>query len=197
MKVKIGKAPHWDASSKSLYFVDMASPSEKLFRYDFTENRIYSAGIANETGLAGFIIPIEGRKDKFAVALGSSVKVVKWDGKSPQAEVYCTQLELDSDIKTNRITISKADPKGRLYIGTMRTNLCTPSSNLPSGSLYRSIDGKPAQRMIDDVKVSNAMVWNPKNNKFYYTDSCRFEIHEYDWNAKTGDLCMHFRFFIS
>lgn len=193
MKQLIGKAPHWDANRKSLYYVDMASQKEKIFRYDFKENRVYGASIADESSLAGFIIPIDGREDKLAVGLNRSVKVVKWDGKSPQAQVYCTQFELDADIKTNRVTISKADPSGRLFIGTMRTNLCTPSSNLPSGSVYRSIDGKQPQRVIGDVRVSNAMVWNPKTNKYYYTDSCRFEIKEYDWNPKTGDLCNIFK----
>lgn len=41
-----------------------------------------------------------------------------------------------------------------------------------------------------DVYSSNGLTWDTKRNKFYYIDSCKFDIKQYDWDPSTGIICM-------
>lgn len=141
--------------------------------------------------MPGYIIPIEGRKQKFLVGLGRNNKVIKWDGVSDTAEVYCTQFTMDADIPTNRIHDSHADPQGNFYGGTTRASFCSPTSTLPSGHVFKSTDGKPAEIVFDKQNGPNSMVWDINKYRVYYVDSCKYEIRGYDWDPITTALSMH------
>lgn len=44
---ELGEAPHWDADTQSLYFLDVLGSGRgaQIFRYDYAEQRQYSATI--------------------------------------------------------------------------------------------------------------------------------------------------------
>lgn len=194
----LADSPHWDAETRSLYYCDMINKTHSLRRYDFDEGRTYGATIEGETAefhLPGYIIPIEGRKDKFLVGIYHDHKVIKWDGKSPTAKVLCTQISTDSDLRPNRVHDTHADPAGNMYTGVTRipTNLfetCLPKFNaLPfSGHVYKSTDGKPAEVIVDDMVNPNAMVWNLDKNRVYLVDSCNQTIKGFNWDPVTTAL---------
>ncbi|XP_055303861.1 putative sugar lactone lactonase YvrE [Sitodiplosis mosellana] len=52
--------------------------------------------------------------------------------------------------------------------------------------MYTRQDGLVRYR--DDVYSSNGLTWDTHNNKFYYIDSCKFDIKEYDWDPSTGRI---------
>lgn len=54
-KSQLGESPHWDEHTQSLYYSDIQGAA--ILRYDFNENKIYSATIDGETSV-GFIIPV-------------------------------------------------------------------------------------------------------------------------------------------
>lgn len=145
--------------------------------------------IENEQ-MASFIIPIKGFKNQFAVGLNRGVKAIHWDGVSPIALVArdIFQVEHDSKYAKNHMHTGKADSKGRLYCGTFRTELCSPS-NSSYASFYRYTKKKGVKRLLRNIKISAGIAWNKKARKFYHIDSCNFILEEYDWNPKTGKLC--------
>lgn len=51
----LGEGPHWDECKQSLYYNDIQGAA--ILRYDFNENKIYSATIDDEP-LVAFIIPV-------------------------------------------------------------------------------------------------------------------------------------------
>lgn len=191
MKPRLGETPHWDAETNSLYYIDLAFNNPALFRYDFEEKRTYYASIINETGIPGFIIPVEGRKQKFLVGLNQLVKLIKWDGISKTAEALCTQFTMDADIPTNRIHDCHADPYGNFYGGSSRLSFCNLKSTSPMGHVLKSTDGKPTEIVFDNQNLPNTMVWNTDKNKVYYVDSCARAVKGYDWDPKTTALSKH------
>lgn len=42
---QIGEGPHWDVASQSLYYIDIYGTDASLHRYDYAENKTYTAVI--------------------------------------------------------------------------------------------------------------------------------------------------------
>lgn len=113
-KSVLGEGPHWDETHQSLFYNDIYGNGSSILRYDFNENKVYSATIDLEP-VVSFIIPhANSTLDEYAIGIGRRVGVVHWDGKSSKAILGQIAFELDEDGK-NRINDAKADPLGRLY----------------------------------------------------------------------------------
>lgn len=185
-----GDSPHWDVQTQSLYYTDAFSETFDIYRYDYNENKIYAAKVLGES-IVGFIIPVKGFKNQFAIGSGDRiVKIIRWDGISNTATVLRNvfAVEQDPSFSKNHWHIAKVDPKGRFYGGTFREVLCKSSSD-PSGSFYRYTRNRGLERSMGQIKVSNGIEWNVKTNKFYHVDACKFTIREYNWRPKNGKLC--------
>ncbi|XP_067634407.1 regucalcin-like [Eurosta solidaginis] len=182
----VGEGPHWDLKTQSLYFVDI--DLAKLLRYDYKTNKTYSAVLQGEN-FASFIIPIEGKKDKFVVGCDRRVVIAKWDGISSIAEVEYTahEVEYGEEYYMNRFNDAKADKKGRLVAGTMwndQSDLFT----YRKGSLYSFQKNEKPKTILTNAGISNGMTWNDKTKKFYFVDSANYNVTEFNYNYKTGTL---------
>ncbi|KRG07001.1 regucalcin isoform X1 [Drosophila mojavensis] len=177
----LGEGPHWDVARQSLYFVDLEAGC--LLRYDYRQNKTYRTQIEGET-FATFVLPVEGNDQEFAVGCGRRVVIVNWDGVSPVAKVVRTLFEVQSDFKENRLNDAKADPKGRLFFGTMR--YVGDEFTHRHGELYRWEAGGNVTVVKSDVGISNGLAWDEKANKFYYIDTTDYEVKSYDYDFKTG-----------
>lgn len=197
-KTVISDGPHWDVNTQSLYYADLAANGSEntLLRYDYKENRVYTASIINRNKFASFLIPLKCKKNQFAVGIGRSIEIIKWDGCSPFAKVIRTivNVEVDSRYDTNVFNDGKADPCGRFFGGTERTAFCRNDSQLANASFYRFTSEDGLRQLKSDVYSSNGLTWNTKKKKFYYIDSCKFDIKEYDYDKKTGEICKYFAF---
>lgn len=56
------------------------------------------------------------------------------------------------------------------------------------GTFYRYTKAEGFVVLKQKIGVSNGLVWNEKNNKFYYIDSCDLDVKEYDYDPKTGNI---------
>ncbi|XP_030386451.1 regucalcin isoform X2 [Scaptodrosophila lebanonensis] len=177
----LGEGPHWDAARQSLYFVDIEAPA--LLRYDYKQNKTYRAQIEGEQ-LAGFVLPIEGKPQEFAVGCGRRVVIVNWDGVAPVAKVERTLFEVQAAFEANRFNDAKTDPRGRLFAGTMR--YIGDEFEHRHGELYRWEQGKQLAVVKTDVGISNGLAWDEKNKKFYYIDTTDYEVKSYDYDIETG-----------
>jgi len=185
----IGEGPHWDAETQSLYYNDIYGNQASILRYDYKENKTYTATIDGEP-VVSFIIPVAGTKNEFAIGIGRRVGVVQWDGKSPKAKLVRIALEVENgpEFKTNRFNDAKADPTGRFYGGTMRLEECGDLFESPYGSFYKYAKNEQVVKLREKVYVSNGLAWNTTTNKFYYIDTCQLDVKEFDYDPKTGDL---------
>lgn len=192
-KSDLGEGPHWDEASQSLYYNDIYGDEASILRYDYQENQVYTAKIDGEP-VVSFIIPVANTTDQFAVGIGRRVGIVQWDGVSPKAKLGPIAFEVD-EVETNRFNDAKADPVGRFYGGTMRYEKFGDLFENAAGTFYRYIKGEGVKDLLHKIHVSNGLAWNEKENKFYYIDSCKLDVKEYDYDSKNGNICKLFDIF--
>lgn len=99
------------------------------------------------------------------------------------------EVEKEARYLTNRFNDAKADPIGRFYGGTMRLEECGNVFESAEGSFYRVASDQPVAKLRTDIGVSNGLAWNEKAKKFYFIDTCTFDVKEFDYNIKTGEIC--------
>ncbi|XP_055844172.1 regucalcin-like [Episyrphus balteatus] len=177
----LGEGPHWDIATQNLYMVDL--DVGKLKRLDYNQKKWYKCQIENAT-FATFIIPVEGTTDKFAVGIERQVAIVKWDGVSETCKVEKIILTVEQSYNNNRFNDAKCDPLGRLFAGTMRKS----DFDLRTGHLFKLLKPNSYEVMLSNLGIANGLVWNEKGDKFYFVDSQDYNVKQYDYNTKTGEI---------
>lgn len=186
-----GEGPHWDKESQSLYYIDIYGPESTILRYDYKENKTYAATVDNEP-LMTFVLPVDDTSDEFLIGTKNEAKVIRWNGKSSKAELLRSAFQVEGQefYKKNRFNDAKTDPFGRFYGGTQRLDECDASKlNVANASLYRFDPEHGVKRLRTNVFISNGLTWNIRTNKFYYIDSCSYDVKEYDYDISSGDIC--------
>lgn len=112
-KNDLGEGPHWDERTQSLYYVDIYGKEGTVLRYDYKENKVYSASIDGEE-VVSFIIPVANTAGQYAVGIRKRVGIIEWNGVSPKAKLGPIAFEVNED-DNNRFNDAKADPQGRFY----------------------------------------------------------------------------------
>ncbi|XP_053948666.1 regucalcin-like [Anastrepha ludens] len=168
-----GEGPHWDVESQNLYYVDRRT------KCTAAKSRVH-------LDLAGFIVPVAGQSDKFVVGAGRSVVVVSWDGVSETSKVDRVLFSVQPGDKyvRNRFNDGKADPRGRLFAGTMI--YVGDEFKERFGELYKYEKGGKVSVVKTDVGISNGLAWNEQTKKMYYIDTADYEVKEYDYDFDAG-----------
>jgi D-xylonolactonase len=164
----VGENPLWHPQERRIYWTDIASG--RLFRYDVatkTHEQFYTGD-----PVGGFTFQEDGSlllfMDKGAIR--------HWkDG------TLTTIRESISDELESRFNDVFADPKGRVYCGTM------PTPSRP-GRLYRLDTDGSLHIMVEGITCSNGMGLTPDHKQLYYTDSMAYRIYRFDYDIETGDL---------
>lgn len=140
-----------------------------------------------------FVIPVEGAKNKFAIGLGRTLAVVTWDGVSKMVSNVEKLGDVDNEPDTlgNRLNDAKADPSGRLWLGTMGPEPVYGHVEPKKGSLYSFGPDKSFKRHLTKITVSNGLAWNEALKKFYYIDSPERTIVQFDFDITAGTICKH------
>lgn len=195
-RATLGEVPHWDPQTHSLYYVDIHDSDEyksSLLRYDYDENHVYSASIDGARTLL-FLLPIEDTKDQFLVGIDRTVVIARWDGRSTKATIVRPLFELDCKVSNTIINDVKTDERGRFYGGTRSVEKGEPcvSNDGQIASFYRYESRKCLKKLFGNVTISNGLTWVRTTNKFYYIDSCTYDIKEFDYDPGTGDISIYF-----
>lgn len=183
--VELGEGPHWDAETQSLYFVDIFGKS--IHKYVPATKKHTKAVIG--TNHVSLIIPVQGEKDKFLISIGRELAVVTWDGQSEKVSNVRKLYEVDNDpnIIDNRFNDGKCDPSGRLWAGTMGGEPVNGHVKREKGSLF-SFQNNKVTNHVSKIGISNGLAWSTALNKFYYIDSHRGTVDEYDFDIKNGTI---------
>ncbi|XP_050678723.1 regucalcin-like [Leptidea sinapis] len=181
--VVLGEGPHWDEKQRCLFFVSINEST--LHKYVPATGE--QAKTKVEGGRVGFIVPVEGTTDQFVVGVERTFQIVKWDGSNGgKVEVVKVIGEVDQGVTSpTRINDGKADPRGRLFAGTM--DLEYASSPDRNGSFY-CIDNNKIVKLCGNIQISNGLAWDLREKAMYYTDSTERKIRRYDYDVDTGDI---------
>lgn len=169
-----------------MYYVDIHGRDSSLLRYDYDANRVYRATVEGAKTLQ-FILPIQCTADQFLIGIDRTATIAEWDGRSPNITVVQKLFELDCGT-SNVINDIKTDEHGRFYGGTKCVESCDTNSKA-SGAFYGYEKGKCLAKYFENVFISNGLTWVRWSNKFYYVDSCSYDIKEFDYDPRTGAIC--------
>ncbi|XP_026488698.1 regucalcin-like [Vanessa tameamea] len=180
--VWLGEGPHWSHDHQALFFVSIFDKT--IHKYDPATGEHTRAKL---DAMPGFIIPVEGTLDQFVVGLKRRVVVVRWDGRG-EAQELRQIAEIDQHNPDNRINDAKADPRGRLFVGTMGHEYEPGKFHLKKGALYRVDPDGSVHQLEKNLDISNGLCWDVKEKAFYYADSFEFAIRRYDYDIETGNI---------
>ena len=166
-----GEAPLWHPVEQVLYWCDI--PGHALNRFDpkSGEHRVWPF----DTDVACCAPLMEGG---LLLALRSGL--VHFDTVAGEAEPLVKELPYNP--KTERFNDGKADPQGRLWVGTIYE-----PRDPANAALYRYADGK-LDKMADKITVSNGLAWSPDARTMYWADTKAHTVFAFDFERAGGAI---------
>ena len=159
---RLGEGPLWSARENALYWVDILG--RRLNRLDLASDRVTSWETPD---VIGWVIEREDSPG-FIAGLGRSVVALTLD---PLTITPLAALPGEPD--DNRVNDAKADPEGRVWLGTMPFD-----GARPTGSLYRLARGEVA-RVADGYTIPNGPAIAPGGEWMLQTDTALSTIYRY------------------
>lgn len=99
-------------------------------------------------------------------------------------------MDVEPDRPDNRCNEGGVDPKGRLWFGTMQSNLDPSGAERPitatTGALYRLDPDGACTRVLDDIGLSNTLAWSPDGVTMYFGDTLQNRIRRYRLDVDGG-----------
>ena len=176
-----GEGAVWHAPEAALYWADI----NRFLIHRFTPSN-------NDVATWEFDEPVTAmnvttRDDTLAVVLGS--RVILWEPSTGRE--YPTQFQLPG-WPTVRLNDARPDPRGSLWLGSMRNNI-NPDRSMGStggsdGILYRLDPDGSITEWKSDLGVSNTVAWSPDRTRFYFGDSLANSVRCYDYNMMDGSI---------
>jgi sugar lactone lactonase YvrE len=168
VRCELGENPLWHSGEGCLYWTDI--PAGSVYRCDPNvgiAEKVYEGGV-----VGGFTIQADGTLLLFMEA-GRIAKL-----KQGKIDILIEEIP---DERTSRFNDVIADPKGRVFCGTMPTNA-------RPGRLYRlDPDGK-LNVLVEGIGCSNGLAFSPDCQYLYYTDSHAYAIYRFRYSELTGEI---------
>ena len=134
------------------------------------------------------------RDDVLAVMVGSGV--ILWQPASDVRHKPIFRLEGWPRVRLND---ARADPRGSLWLGSMRNNVNPDGSCGPAGGrdgiLFRLDPDAAVTMWRREIGISNTLAWSPDRRRFYFGDTLANIIWAYDYNPNTGTIANETPFF--
>ena len=183
-----GEGAVWHAAHAALYWTDINrflihrfNPADGCVRTWFFNEPVTALILTD-------------RDEVLTVALGSGV--ILWEPASDLRHPAIYSLEGWPYVRLND---ARADPRGALWVGSMRNNVNPDGSSGEAGGkdgiLYRMNPDGGVTTHRRDIGISNTFAWSPDRRHFYFGDSLANVIWAYDFDPVTSTLTNEVRFF--
>jgi sugar lactone lactonase YvrE len=134
------------------------------------------------------------RPNVLAVVLGSCVLL--WEPESDIRHPPIFRLEGWPHVRLND---ARVDPRGDLWIGSMRNNVNADGSagiaGGKDGALFRLSPTGEFEIWRRDVGIANTLCWSPDHRRFYFGDTLANTIFACDYDRATGGITNERPFF--
>jgi sugar lactone lactonase YvrE len=176
-----GEGAVWHAAHEAAYWTDINrflvhrfTPADHSVRTWFFDEPVTALTLTN-------------RPEVFAVVLGSSV--ILWE---PAADVrHNPVFRLDGWPKV-RLNDARADPRGALWLGSMRNNVNSDGSagaaGGQDGELFRLDPDGRVTVWRQNIGIANTLAWSPDRRRFYFGDTLANAVRVYDYDQATGAI---------
>jgi len=165
----LGESPLWHPGEGVLYWVDI--PGRRLHRFD---PRDQGHRLWHFDAEPGCIVPCTDG----TLLMPCRDGLWRFDPAKGRRDLVCPP---PYDPAGERFNDGKADPQGRLWVGTIHDH------KQPRAALYRW-DGDAFERVVDGATTSNGIAWSPDGRTLYWSDTPRHEVFAFDVDAATGAL---------
>jgi sugar lactone lactonase YvrE len=173
-----GEGAVWHATDRSVYWVDINrflihrfTPSNKYIRNWFFDEPVTALTLTD-------------RDDTLAVVLGSGV--ILWEPHSDRRSAPRFRLEGWPRVRLND---ARADPRGSLWLGSMRNNVNADGSSSEAGGrdgvLFRLDPDGAVTRWCENIGIANTLAWSPDRRSFYFADTLQNIVWAYGYDAAT------------
>ena len=171
VRAQLGEGAFWDAINNRLFWVDIEGKELHIFDPKTRIDKL----IAMPSRI-GTVVPVS--ENEVLAALEDGIYLVDLNSKK-----LVLFSDLEATITENRFNDGKCDPSGNLWVGSMHLN-----QEQGKAKLYK-IDGLGnATAMIDQVTISNGIVWTSDKKTMYYIDTPTKQIKAYDFDMNTQTI---------
>lgn len=177
----VGESPFWDAQTGELYWVDIVGKAIRRLKADGSVQTWKTSDFPTAIAL------IEGQEDA-VVSFASGLSRFEFD--TGHISLVCAP---EAENPHRRLNEGKCDPAGRFWAASMQNNLNPDASpremTSSEGRLMRlSTDGTIHQFGEEDLGIPNTMAWSPDGSTFYFGDTLRNTIWEFDYDPDAGTV---------
>ena len=127
------------------------------------------------------------RPDTLVAALGS--RTILWKPATDERSDMGFHLPGWPAVRLND---GRPDPRGSLWLGSMRNNVNPDGSAGTAGGtdglLYRVDRGGAVSEWKRDVGIGNTVAWSPDGTRFYFADTLKNTVYVYDYDMATGSI---------
>jgi sugar lactone lactonase YvrE len=178
---RCGEGVVWHEAHAAVYWTDI----NRFLIHRFTPaNQCVRTWFFDEPVTA---LTLTDRDEVLTVILGS--RVILWEPASDVRHENRFCLEGWPKVRLND---GRADPRGSLWVGSMRNNVNADGSSGEAGGkngvLYRLDPDGGVKVFRRDLGVSNTLAWSPDRRRFYFGDSLANTVWAYDYDPATGDI---------
>ncbi len=166
----LGESPFWHPDEAALYWCDI--PGKALNRYAPASGAHQRWDRDSEPGCCA---PLPGGD----LLLARRDGLFRFEPRSGK----CHRLAAPPyEPRTERFNDGKADPQGRLWVGT----IYDPRTE-PKAALYRWAAGALV-RQAGDITVSNGLAFSPDGATMYWSDTAAHRVFAFDFDPVAGSL---------
>jgi sugar lactone lactonase YvrE len=164
---RLGESPVWCAQTQRLVFVDITG--RRLFKFDPASRALETCAIDEDIGC---VAPAKG--GGFVAGLRSGLWML--DEQGSKLEMLAANPE---DPTVSRFNDGRTDPSGRFWAGTV------DETKQGSAGLYR-YDKSGLVKLAGGLRTSNGLAFSPDGRTMYHSDTPRFVVNRYDYDAASG-----------
>jgi sugar lactone lactonase YvrE len=176
-----GEGAVWHAAEKSLYWTDINR--FLIHRYDSVDRSV-KTWYFDEPVTAMILTD---RNDTLVAVLGS--RVIFWKPATDERRDHGFRHANWPQVRSND---ARPDPRGSLWLGTMRNNVNPDGSpgqvGGTDGVLYRIDPDGTVTEWLKDLVISNTDTWSPDQKRFYTADTPPNQLYVFDYDAATGNI---------
>ena len=176
-----GEGAVWHASHQAVYWNDI----NRFLIHRFTlADRCVRTWFFEEPVTA---LTLTDRATVLAVVLGSSV--ILWE---PETDVRHDPIFHLEGWPKVRLNDARVDPRGSLWMGSMRNNVNSDGSAGVAGGqdgvLFRLDPDAKVTIWRKEIGISNTLAWSPDRRRFYFGDTLANVVRVYDYDPATGAI---------
>lgn len=169
----IGEGALWDNKTQRLYWIDIDNGEIHRLNPETREDKL----IAKYPEKIGTVVLRENGEILAAYQSGLyAVKETTGERELLAAAPYAGDPGL-------RFNDGKCDPDGRLWVGEM-----VMDERYGAGKLYNIDKNLQFETMLENVTISNGIIWSPDRRTMYYADSPTKEVVAFDYHQGSGQV---------